>query len=241
MRTRRAAGLFPVIALLGVLGACGGDADDEAGDAADPGPVASAGSEPASPSTSPSASQPAPAAAQAQVLGEPGRFAAGGGEASPLDVEMAGRECVLADALFGSCRASTGTGGPFVVTAESTTEAPSVWNVVVRCGTDPAVPAASAQGEFQPMTTDLGLEPYGEVVGVTLVGDDAEAALVYQPEASECPVVWGLGAVDRSSLFVGGTDALNGEASPIRFTNADGAATCAVADGAGGITVSPCQ
>ena len=80
----------------------------------------------------------------------------------------------------------------------------------------------------------------GEILGVTLIGEAAEAALVYQPEGSECPVVWGLGAVDRSSLFLGGLDALSGESNPITFRDATGAERCARADGGGGITVSAC-
>ena len=126
---------------------------------------------------------------------------------------------MLADALFGSCRASTGTGGAFLVTAESTPEAPTTWKMVVRCGTNPGIPAASAQGDFQPITSDIGLEPYGEVLGVTLRGEVAEAALVYQPDGADCPVVWGLGAVDRGSFFTGGLDALSGASNPIRFTD----------------------
>src|SRR5687768_6336079 len=113
MRTRRTGGLFPVVALLVVLVACGSDGGDDGDADQEPSPTASSGAGPPSPSP------PAPASAATEVLGEPGPFAAGGGEASPLDVAVDGRECVLTDALFGSCRASTGAGGPFVVTVES--------------------------------------------------------------------------------------------------------------------------
>ena len=91
------------------------------------------------------------------------------------------------------------------------------------------------------MSADLGLEPYGDVVGVTLTGDVAEGALVYHPEGVDCPVVWGLGEIERSSLFTGGTDALNGEPSPIWFVDAEGTEACAVADGQGGIKVGTKQ
>jgi len=140
--------------------------------------------------------------------------------------------------LFGTCRATTGAGGAFVVTAEGDEDSPGEWNVVVRCGLRPAIPGASATGAFTPVMADLGLAPYGEVAGVTLLGtDSAEAAIVYQPAGASCPVVWALGGVDRASLFTGGTDALNGEESPLRFRDATGAEVCAVADGRGGITV----
>ena len=178
--------------------------------------------------------------ATTDVLGEAGLFGPGGGGAAPLVAQVDGRECVLADALFGSCRASTGAGGAFLVTAESTAEAPTTWTMVVRCGTSPGIPAASTHGDFQPQTSDVGLEPYGEVLGITLRAEVAEAALVYQPDGAECPVVWGLGEVDQGSFFTGGLDALSGSSNPIRFTDAQGVRACAVADGAGGIAVSPC-
>ena len=124
-----------------------------------------------------------------------------------------------------------------MVTSESSLDAPSTWNVVVRCGLLPSQPGAAAAGEFTPLVADLGLAPYGEVVGVTLLSaDGAEAALVYQPEGADCPVVWGLGEVGSNSLFTGGIDALNGEENPLRFTDASGADACAVADGQGGIS-----
>jgi hypothetical protein len=176
-----------------------------------------------------------------EVRGEPGSFRSGGEGAVPIDIEQNGRECVIAEPLFGSCRASSGVGGSFAVTAESTPEAPSEWNIVVRCGLSPALPAATAQGEFQPVSADLGLEPYGDVVGVTLTADVAEAALVYHPEGSDCPVVWGLGEIERFSLLTGGTDALNGDTDPIWFVDAEGTDACAVADGQGGIKVGTKQ
>jgi hypothetical protein len=176
----------------------------------------------------------------AQILGEDTVFAPGGDGAADLTAEVAERECELGEVLFGSCRASTGAGGPFLVTAEGDVDAPGEWNVVVRCGLDPATPVASAKGTFQPATADLGLAPYGEVLGVSLTtGDEAEGALVYQPEGSDCPVVWGLGPIGPSNVFVGGTDRLNGDEAPIRFTQADGSPACAVADGDGGIEVTP--
>lgn len=173
-----------------------------------------------------------------EILGEDTQFAAGGSGASEFAVEVDGRECKLTEVLFGSCRAATGTGGAFVVTAEGNHDDISEWNVVVRCGLDPAVPVASARGTFTPQYTDLGLEPYGQVFAMTLTGDaDAEASLIFQPESAECPVVWGLGPVKTSNLFVGGTDAVNGNVAPIQFTAADGTLSCITADGAGGLDV----
>jgi hypothetical protein len=177
-------------------------------------------------------------AADIAVLGGASSFEAGGGSAEPLQVDVAGRECVLSEPLFGSCRGATGAGGAFVVTAEGDPDSVSTWTVVARCGLAPAAAGASASGTFTPVMADLGLAPYGEVAGVTLLGPDhAEAALVYQPQGAACPTVWGLGEVDRASLFTGGTDALNGEESALRFRDATGAEACAVADGQGGIMV----
>ena len=178
--------------------------------------------------------------ATGQILGEDTRFAAGGSGAADVEGDVNERECKLTGTVFGSCRASTGSGGGFFVTAEGTPDAPSEWNVVVRCGLHPAAPVTSAKGTFQPQTADLGLLPYGELVGVTLRGADAtEGALVYQPAGSDCPVVWGLGPIDPSSLFTGGTDRLNGDERPIQFTQPGGVVVCAVGDGSGGIEVSP--
>jgi len=65
---------------------------------------------------------------------------------------------------------------------------------------------ASARGTFQPAYTDLGLAPYGEVTGMSLSGaDETDGTLIYQPEGSDCPVVWGLGPMKPSSLVLGGT------------------------------------
>lgn len=230
-------GAWPVaLLLLALLGACGENSPEESEAAPSGSPTESA-----TESADSTSSAPPAADAAAEVLGEESTFQTGGGGAGPLEADVNGRECVLPDVLFGSCRASTGAGGPFVVTAESTPEAPTEWTMVVRCGLSPALPAATAQGTFQPMTSDLGLEPYGEVVGVTLTGDVAEAALVYQPEGSDCPVVWSLGEIGRSSLFTGGTDALNGDTDPIWFLDAQGNEVCAVADGQSGIKVGTRQ
>ncbi len=211
------------------LTACGGGGEE--------------GSAPAAPSTSASAEAP-PATttptATTEVLGEASLFSLDTGGAGELAGTVEGRECGLADPLFGSCRASTGAGGEFFVTAESTLESPTDFAVVVRCGTDPSLPVATASGDFQPVTADLGLAPYGEVVGVTFLGATTEAALVYQPEDAECPVVWSLGEVGENSIFTGGIDALNGSEAPIAFTGSDGKQTCASADESGGITVGAC-
>ena len=94
-----------------------------------------------------------------------------------------------------------------MVTAEDYKE----WNVVVRCGLDPATPVAAARGTFQPVFTDLGLGDRGEVTGLTLTGEDeGNAALVFLPEGADCPVIWGVGAMSKTSLFTGGVDRLNG-------------------------------
>lgn len=182
---------------------------------------------------------PEPAtAAVSELLGEKTLFVPGGSGATDLDTAVKGRECVLAEALPLTCRASTGAGGAFVVTVEGVADAPGDFNVVVRCGLTPAAPSASASGPFQPITTDLGLAEYGEVAGITLRGaDTAEAALVYLSADAECPIVWSLGEISRDSIFTGGTDALNGSEAPIRFLDAAGVDACAVADGQGGITV----
>jgi hypothetical protein len=177
------------------------------------------------------------APADVGVLGEPAGFEPGA-EADAIEVSVSGRECVTSEPLFGSCRAATGAGGAFVVTAEGDPDSPSEWTLVARCGLAPAVPGAAASGSFTPVLADLALAPYGELAGVTMLGaEDAVAALVYQPQGATCPVVWGLGEIDRGSIFTGGTDALNGEESPLRFRSADGAEACAVADGQGGISV----
>jgi hypothetical protein len=177
------------------------------------------------------------APADVDVLGEPAGFESGAA-ADPIEVGVSGRQCVTSAPLFGSCRAATGAGAAFVVTAEGDPDAPADWTIVARCGLAPAVPGAAASGSFTPVLADLALAPYGELAGVTMLGaEDAVAALVYQPEGASCPVVWGLGEIDRGSIFTGGTDALNGEESPLRFRSADGADACAVADGHGGISV----
>lgn len=225
---------LPVLALVAMLSACGGGGGNGADPVADETTTAAPG-DGGSPSTTDAVTE-----ATAELLGEGTTFVTGGGGAGELTGSVDGRECVLADALFGSCRASTGAGGAFLVTAESTVENPTEWNVVVRCGLDPALPAASAQGTFQPSTTDLGLAPYGQVIGVMLRAEANEAALVYQPEGSECPVVWSLGEIDKDNLFTGGTDALNGSEAPIAFTDASGKRVCASADGSGGIAVGGC-
>jgi hypothetical protein len=192
-------------------------------------------SEPAAPSSATEADGGTPIAIE--VLGESTAFAPGG-DVEPIDAGVSGRECLLSEPLFGSCRAATGAGGAFVVTAEGSADAPGEWTIVARCGLTPAAPGASASGAFTPVVTDLGLAPYGEITGVTLLGPDrAEAALVYQPGGAACPTVWGLGEIDRTSLFTGGTDALNGAEDPLRFRDATGAEACAVADGEGGISV----
>lgn len=177
--------------------------------------------------------------ATTEILGEPTTFQDGGHGASSFSATVRERECELTEALFGTCRASTGAGGAFLVTVEGVADSVGDWNIVVRCGLDPAEPVASANGTFQPVTAELGLAPYGEVLSVTMTQtDEAEAALVYQPEGADCPVVWSLGAIMPSTLFLGGTDRLNGDEQPIRFTKVDGSTACAVADGAGGIEVT---
>lgn len=230
MRLRLApAALLLVLSLV----ACGGD--DEEPDGASP-------ADPESSSTAADpAAEPEPEAVS-EILGEESGFQSANGDAGLLETDIDGRECVLTEALNGSCRAAAGTGGDFVLTAEGSLDSPGEWNVVVRCGLQPAVPSASTQGAFQPVIADLGLAPYGDVIGITLLGaSTAEAALVYQPEGAECPVVWGLGEVDSASLFTGGIDALNGSERPLAFRDAQGSDACAVADGQGGITVGTPQ
>jgi hypothetical protein len=214
-----------------------GDAPSAAGPSSDT-TTATASEATASEATeTPSTSEPVGEPVVIDVLGEASPFEPGG-DAEPIEVSVSGRECVLSEPLFGSCRAATGAGGAFTVTAEGDPDSPSEWTVVARCGLTPAAPGASASGAFTPVLADIGLAPYGEVAGVTLLGPDgADAALVYQPQGAACPVVWGLGQVDRTSLFTGGTDALNGEEAPLRFRDATGAEACAVADGRGGISV----
>jgi len=224
--------ILTVLALL--LGGCGGGGGGDT--TSEPDDVPSSAGE-----TAPVPSEPPVSTANATILGEPTAFTAGAAGAEDLSVSINGRECVLAELLPITCRASTGAGGSFVVTAESAIDAPTEFTMVVRCGLDPAIPAASGSGG-QPVTSDLGLAPYGEVAGITLIGpDSAEAALVYQPEGEDCPVVWGLGEVDPTSFFTGGTDALNGEESPIFYKDGTGADACAFADGQGGITVSSAE
>ncbi len=226
--------VIPVLSGLPLLlGACGGGEAGQADDAVEQSST--------TPSASPASAEPTASIARATILGGTTSFTTDAGDAVDLDVAVNGRECTLAELLPLTCRGSTGAGGDFVVTVESSLGAPTDFTVVVRCGLTPAIPAASGAGG-QPVLADLGLAPYGEVMGVTLIGaDSAEAALVYQPEGAECPVVWALGKVDRTNLFTGGTDALNGEESPIRFRDAAGLEACASADGQGGITVSAAQ
>lgn len=179
-----------------------------------------------------------PSDATTDILGESTQFDPGGDGAEDLSSKINGRECVLEGQLFGSCRAATGAGGEFVLTAEGNRDNSSEWNVVVRCGLDPAVPVASARGEFQPITADLGLAAYGEMFGVTLgTAREAEFALVYLPSDAPCPVVWGLGAIKPSTLVTGGLDALNGTERPIQFLRPDGVTACVTADDAGGLAV----
>jgi len=229
-----------LLALALALGGCGGGDEDPATD--NPASDNVDTTAPTSESPAAEASVEAVPDAVSEILGERSDFAAGAGGAAPLETDIEGRECLLREALNGSCRGAGGTGGDFVVTAEGSIDAPGEWNVVVRCGLEPAVPAASAQGAFTPVIADLGLAPYGDVIGITLLGaSTAEAALIYQPDGAECPVVWGVGGVDSTSLFTGGTDALNGSESPLAFRNAQGSDACAVADGQGGITVGTPQ
>jgi hypothetical protein len=136
------------------------------------------------------------------------------------------------------CHAAEGAGGSFVVTAEGNTVIPPEWNIVVRCGLDPAAPGASARGTFTPVFTDLGLRAYGEVIGITFNGDqDAEASLAFLPSGATCPVVWGLGPIKRFSSFSGGLDPLNGSERALQFARPDGTITCVVADAKGGLDV----
>lgn len=235
--------LAPVLVLalfLLLLAGCGGD--DDSPTSSDRTTSAPSGATTPTPTPTPTPAEVEPGAVTAEILGDAGAFVTGGSGATEVPVEVDGRECVLAQALPLTCRAATGAGGGFVVTAEGVADAPGDFNVVVRCGLDPSLPAASASGDFQPLTADLGIAPYGEVVGITLIGSDrVEASLVYLPEGSACPVVWGLGETDRSSLFTGGIDALNGEESPVLFLDGTGTQACAVADGQGGIRVGSPQ
>lgn len=118
------------------------------------------------------------------------------------------------------------------MTTESHEEIFSTWDVVVRCGTDPAVPIASADQISLTASTDLTFEPYGEVTGVELWGDDgSEAALVYRPTGANCPQVFGLGAVKQYSTMCGGENVVS-------ITRPDGSIACVVADEANGFAVS---
>jgi hypothetical protein len=155
-----------------------------------------------------------------------------------VSAHAGGRRCAVDDAPLVDCHAGTGAGGPFVVTVEGGASAPLEWRVVVRCGLDPAVPVASARGSFTPQLTELGLKTYGEIVGVTLNGDqEGDASLAFLPSGAECPVIWGLGPIKRFSSFTGGLDPLNGSERPLQFTRPDGTVACVVADSAGGLDV----
>jgi hypothetical protein len=218
---------WPIAVLLVLaLVACGGGGDDDAA-LDEPGTSTSAATDEADHG---SGDDPT-----TEILGEETQLSVGATGAEDLRAEVDGRECVLEEALFGSCRASTGAGGAFLVTAEGNEADPSEWNVVVRCGLQPAVPVASARGRFTPVFTDLGSGDYGEMIGMTLLSEDeGDLSLIYLPDGADCPLVWGLGQTARTSILVGGVDALNGSEQPVRFTRPDGSVACVESDGDGG-------
>ena len=59
------------------------------------------------------------------------------------------------------------------------------------------------------------------------------------PKGADCPLVWGLGPVARTTIVVGGVDALNGSERPVQLTRPDGSTACATSDGRGGFAVNP--
>src|SRR5688500_17900372 len=104
--------ILAALTILAVVGsaACGGG-DDDAG--------APDGGDTSTTSTTSTIAEAAGGddgeAAATQLLGEPTQFGPGGGGAEDVPATVAGRACEIEEALFGSCRASTGDGGPFLV------------------------------------------------------------------------------------------------------------------------------
>jgi hypothetical protein len=172
------------------------------------------------------------------ILGDKTLFTGTTNGAGDVAATVNKRQCTVKDAPLVDCHAATGTGGQFVVTAEGNNAVPTEWNVVVRCGLDPAVPVASARGTFTPQFTELGSSAYGEMIGITFNGEqDGDANLAFLPPGTSCPVVWGLGRMKRFSSFTGGLDPLNGSERPLQFTRPDGTTACVVADTKGDLDV----
>jgi hypothetical protein len=213
--------------------ACGGSDSSGAGDAGDAG----AGDGGAAPTATVGASVGDgggdDAATSAFVAtGEPTGLVAGGSGAGEITPTIDGRTCTVPD-LFGTCAAANGS---FVVTVVGEPTDSAVWNVVVHCGTAPAVPIASLkQTQAGPATSQLTFAPFGEVIGVQLRTEtESSLFVVYQQPGQDCPSVHGAGALDPNSFIGGGQDVAV-------LTRPDGSLACLSVDASGAFVTSEQQ
>ena len=168
------------------------------------------------------------------ILGEVTRLQQGANGAKPLNAATAKRgDCGLPVGTLATCQAATGSGGTFLITQESTAADPTLYSVVVRCGTNPAVPIAAAIGLKSPLAAELSFDLYGEVIGVGLNGTDgSDAALIYQPTGDTCPSIFGVGPVKTFSAMGGGKNI-------VTMTRPDQSTICVSSDPAAGFVVVP--
>jgi hypothetical protein len=221
VRSRRHLVAVAALAVL-ALGACGGA---EPSDSVDGTSGASAGS------TAPmedADAAPTPFAA----TGEPTGLVAGGTGAAEITPTLDGRTCTVPD-LFGTCVAANGS---FVVTALGDPVDSSVWNVVVYCGLEPAVPVASLrQVQSGPGLSQLSFAPYGEVIGVQIrTATESSLFVVYERAGESCPSVHGAGALDPASFVGGGQEVA-------LLTRPDGSLACLSVDPSGAFVTAERQ
>ena len=167
------------------------------------------------------------------AVGTPTGLIAGPGATSAISATVDATLCTPDDPLI-SCVGATGIGGQFVVTVENDATDFSVRTVGIRCGLAPAATMASATGKQLVILGSLNFTEFGDVIGVARYGAGDEAFLVFQPTGSTCPQVFGLGPIKLNSILSGGTNVVG-------VTRPDDSLACAVADGAGGFTVSEQQ
>lgn len=192
-------------ALVVSLAACGGGGSDSADSPGSPLPAASreTGSPASSaPDAAASTSEAQPAAV---TLGAPTQLVTGSG--NPITATVNGRTCTV-EALFGTCQAHTGTGGPFAVTVTSDKKDFARRTLTIYCGVDNARPGFSATGTILILEAQMSFEPHGEAEGIIIDGPDrAEAMIAFRGTGADCAQVFGLGDVAKGSIYTGGNGA----------------------------------